>query len=106
VLAVGGTSDRITVSSDAIDISEDYVGQTSITTLGIITDGTWQGETVMEGYGGTGQSTYGKGDILYANTASSNTLAKLSGVAAASYQFLMMGSSGLPEWADIDGGTY
>jgi len=106
VLAVGGTLDRITVSSNAIDIASTYVGQATITTLGTITLGTWQGNTIMEGYGGTGQSTYGKGDILYANTASSNTLAKLSGVAATSYQFLMMGSNGLPAWADIDGGTY
>jgi hypothetical protein len=106
VLAVGGTPDRITVSSNAIDIASTYVGQATITTLGTITAGTWQGSTIMEGYGGTGQSTYGKGDILYANTDSSNTLAKLSGVAAASYQFLMMGSNGLPAWADIDGGTY
>ena len=35
-----GTSDRITVNADSIDIASTYVGQTSITTLGTIATGT------------------------------------------------------------------
>ena len=54
VIAIGGTSDRISVSSDAIDIAATYVGQNSITTLGTIATGTWQGTAVAIGYGGTG----------------------------------------------------
>ena len=54
VIAIGGTSDRISVSSDAIDIASTYVGQNSITTLGTIATGTWQGTAVAIGYGGTG----------------------------------------------------
>ena len=54
VIAIGGTSDRISVSSDAIDIASTYVGQNSITTLGTIATGTWQGTAVALGYGGTG----------------------------------------------------
>ena len=38
---VGGTTDRISVSTDAIDIASTYVGQTSITTLGTVTTGTY-----------------------------------------------------------------
>ena len=49
-----GTANRISISADAIDISASYVGQTSITTLGTISSGTWQGTVVGPTYGGTG----------------------------------------------------
>lgn len=49
-----GTANRITVTADAIDIASTYVGQTSITTLGTISTGTWQGNIVGSTYGGTG----------------------------------------------------
>lgn len=51
---VVGTADRITVNPDSIDIASTYVGQTSITTLGTIATGTWQGSVVGPTYGGTG----------------------------------------------------
>ena len=49
-----GTTNRIAISADAIDISTSYVGQASITTLGTIGTGTWQGTIVGPTYGGTG----------------------------------------------------
>ena len=49
-----GTSNRISVTADAINIASTYVGQTSITTLGTIATGTWQGTIVGPTYGGTG----------------------------------------------------
>jgi hypothetical protein len=51
---VVGTADRITVNPDSVDIASTYVGQTSITTLGTIGTGTWQGSIVGPTYGGTG----------------------------------------------------
>lgn len=51
---VVGTANRITVTADAVDIASTYVGQTSITTLGTIGTGTWQGTIVSPTYGGTG----------------------------------------------------
>jgi len=53
-LNVGGTADNITVNADSIQIATTYVGQTSITTLGTITTGTWNGTLVGTLYGGTG----------------------------------------------------
>ena len=53
-LNVGGTADRISVTADAVDIASTYVGQTSITTLGTISSGTWNGTLVGTLYGGTG----------------------------------------------------
>jgi hypothetical protein len=45
-----GTADRISVSANAIDIASTYVGQTSITTLGTIATGTWQGTQITDTY--------------------------------------------------------
>ena len=55
-----GTLNRISISADAIDISAAYVGQTSITTLGTIATGTWQGSVIAGQYGGTGVANTGK----------------------------------------------
>lgn len=54
---VVGTANRISVSADAIDISSAYVGQTSITTLGTVTTGTWNGTAIAVANGGTGATT-------------------------------------------------
>ena len=65
--AVGGTTDRITVNADSIDIAATYVGQSSITTLGTITTGTWNGTTIGVEYGGTGATTLASGEYLKGN---------------------------------------
>lgn len=44
-LDVVGTTNRITVNADSIDIASTYAGQTSITTLGTVTTGTIDGGT-------------------------------------------------------------
>ena len=54
---VNVTSNRTAITSDAIDISANYVGQSSITTLGTITTGIWNGTDVAVADGGTGAST-------------------------------------------------
>ena len=53
-LDVIGTTNRILVNADSIDIASTYVGQASITTLGTVGTGTWQGTVVGSTYGGTG----------------------------------------------------
>jgi hypothetical protein len=72
--SVVGTSNRISVSGSGVDISGSYVGQTSITTLGTVATGTWNGTTVDVAHGGTGATTltgYVKGAGTTALTASS-----------------------------------
>lgn len=57
VTSVTGTTNRITSSggtTPAIDISASYVGQSSITTLGTVTTGTWNASIIVGTYGGTG----------------------------------------------------
>jgi hypothetical protein len=97
-----GTTNRITVTNGdgvsgnpAVDISASYVGQATITTLGTIGTGTWQGTVIEEPYGGTGISTYTKGDILVATAT--DTLGKLN-VGSAGF-VLRVGASDTLEWA-------
>lgn len=96
VQTVSGTTDRITSTGGAnpvIDIAGTYVGQTSITTLGTITTGVWNGTTVGPTFGGTGQTTYTTGDILYASAA--NTLSKRT---IGATNNLLTVTGGVPVW--------
>lgn len=54
---VVGTANRITVAADSIDIASTYIGQTSITTVGTITSGTWTGTAIAIANGGTGATS-------------------------------------------------
>ena len=45
-----GTADRITANANSLDIAATYVGQSSITTLGTVGTGTWQGTAVADAY--------------------------------------------------------
>jgi hypothetical protein len=102
VIAVAGTTNRISVAADSIDIASTYVGQTSLTTLGTIATGTWNATAISPVKGGTGLTAYATGDILYSSAA--NVLSKLT--IGADGKILQVNGSGVPIWADIDGGTY
>jgi hypothetical protein len=72
-LDVIGTTNRILVNADNVDIAATYVGQTSITTLGTVTTGVWNGTTLAVANGGSGASTltgYLKGNGASAFTGS------------------------------------
>ena len=99
---VVGTSNRIVVSADAIDISNSYTGQTSIVTVGAVSQGTWQADTVATTYGGTGRTTFNYGDILLGTTGSLQVLSM--GLAG---QVLQVNPNGDGVyWAELDGGSY
>lgn len=52
-----GTAGRITVNANDVDIASTYLGQSSITTLGTITTGVWNGTDIAVTDGGTGASS-------------------------------------------------
>jgi len=100
-----GTSNRISVSANAIDISSSYVGQTSITTLGTITTGTWNGSTLGSAYGGTGLTAAAKGSVLVANTA--NTFSALDGGGSDDKILFYNQQSDTITWeSSLDAGTF
>ena len=50
----------------------------SLTSVGTIGTGTWQGTTIGTGYGGTGQTSYSNGQLLIGNTAGGLSKATLT----------------------------
>lgn len=88
---VVGTANRITVAADSVDIAATYVGQTSITTLGTITTGTWNATAIAATKGGTGL------------TAAVTGLLKGDGT---SYTAAVAGTDYLSPSSTIDGGTF
>ena len=100
-----GTADKITVSADNITIATTYVGQTSITTLGTITTGTWNGSTIGTSKGGTGLTAAAKGSVLVANTA--DTLSALDGGGSTDkILFYNQGSDTITWESSLDAGTF
>lgn len=89
VASVSGTANRITSTggvNPVIDIAATYVGQASITTLGTIATGVWQGTLIAPTYGGTGVN----------NGANTLTLAgSLQTVGAFASTFTMTGVTGV-----------
>lgn len=70
------------------------VTASSLTSVGTIVTGGWNGTKVSEVYGGTNQNTYSTGDTLYASA--SNTLSKL--VIGSTGNVLTV-AGGVPMWA-------
>ncbi len=90
-----GTSNRITSTSNGsgattIDISGSYVGQLSITTLGTIGTGVWQGTLIGPTYGGTGVNN-GANTITVAGNV--NLAGALTTAGAFSSTFTMTGAT-------------
>lgn len=104
VIDVVGTTDRISVTANAIDIAATYAGQTSITTLGTIATGTWNATTIAVNKGGTGVTSVTPRAMLYGNGTSAMGE---TGVSAIDGSFLREDALGNPYWSNvIDGGTY
>ena len=67
----GITVDNTTPAVPIVSINPAYVGQSSITTLGTVTVGTWQATTIAGQYGGTGVNNSGKTITLGGNLVTS-----------------------------------
>jgi hypothetical protein len=57
ILSVNVDDSTLEISADTLQIKSTYTGQTSITTLGTITTGTWNGSTIAIANGGTGATS-------------------------------------------------
>jgi hypothetical protein len=79
------------------------VVNSSLTSLGTVSTGTWNATTIAVNKGGTGLTSYTVGDIVYAS--GSTTLAKLAGIATGNA--LVSGGVGTaPSWGKIGLATH
>ena len=90
----------VSVSVDANNLTGTTLNSgvitSSLTTVGTIGTGVWEGTEMGATYGGTGQTTWTQGDLLYASGA--NTLGKLAlGTAGQQLQVNALGTQ--VEWA-------
>lgn len=103
VTSVSGTLNRITSTggtTPVIDIDAAYVGQTSITTLGTVSTGTWSATTIAVTKGGTGLTAAAQGDLLYGSAA--NTYASLAKNTTATRYLANTGASNNPAWDQVN----
>lgn len=84
-LSLNIDSATLQVSSGALKISSGYVGQTSITTLGTITTGTWNGSIIPIAFGGTGANSISqaKTNFGWASSGANSDITSLSGLTTA-----------------------
>ncbi len=95
VINVEVDGSTISLESGKVGIYSGYVGQSSITTLGTITSGTWQGSVVSPTYGGTGVNngnktvtlggnfqTSGASDVILTSTGPTNVTLPTTGTLA------------------------
>lgn len=96
---VQGTSDRITISTISpggdekvgIDIASTYVGQSSITTLGTITTGVWNGTAIANANLANSSITIGSTNIVLG--ATSTTLSGLTSVTSTGFTGALTGNA-------------
>lgn len=110
VSSVSGTANRITTSATTgaltVDISSSYVGQSSITTLGTITTGVWNGTALTNTYlptvsvakGGNGLTTVAAGSIIGYNTADT-----ASAITSSSGLKVLQNNAGTISWVTTTG---
>ena len=93
-----GTLNRVTTNITSgnlvVDISNIYVGQSSISTVGTITTGTWNGTTIDVANGGTGKASTTANALLLGNGTSA-----LTEVTAGTTGQVLTIVSGVPTWA-------
>ncbi len=109
VTSVTGTAFQIDVANPTttpvISIDSGYLGQTSITTLGNITTGTWGATTIAVNYGGTGNTTFTPYSVICAGTTATGVFQNVVGVGTLGQVLTSAGASALPAWITPTSGT-
>ena len=93
-------STNVTLPTSGTLVNSAVTTLSSLVSVGTITSGVWNGTAVDATHGGTAQTTWTQGDILYASA--SNTLSKLAKSASATRYLSNTGSSNNPAWAQVD----
>lgn len=96
--ATTDTTNAANITSGTLPVARLNGSYTGITGVGTLAAGTWNASTIAAIYGGTGQTSYTQGDLLYAT--SSTTVGKLADVAAGNA--LLSGGVGAdPAWGKV-----
>jgi hypothetical protein len=102
------SASNTSIAIDANQITTGTIGSslisgsyTGITGVGTLTAGTWNATEIAAANGGTGQTSYAAGDLLYASGAT--TLSKL---ALGAQGYVLKAGASAPEWGVISGGTF
>lgn len=104
-LTLTGATD-VTLPTTGTLVNTAVATLSSLSSIGTITTGVWNGSTVAVAYGGTGATSFTSKGIVYGN-ASSTTGALASTAMGGEGQFLSANASGVPVWTDlVDGGTF
>ena len=90
-VSLTGTTNRITVTGTVWDIAATYVGQSSITTLGTITTGVWNGTAIANANLANSSLTIGSTTISLGGT--STTLAGLTNVTSTTFVGALTGNA-------------
>jgi hypothetical protein len=116
VTSINGTLNRISIGGTptvpTINIDLNYIGQSSINTLGTITTGIWNGTTIGIAYGGTGQTTAPNafnalspmttlGDVIYGGAGGAGT--RLAGNTSTTPMFFKQTGTGAASAAPVWG---
>ena len=98
VLSVNTVRTLLSINNVENTALSTWAGSSNIVTVGTITSGSWHGVEIAADHGGTGQTSYSIGDILYAT--SSSALSKLSDVVTGN-ALISGGVSTAPSWGKI-----
>ena len=101
--AAGVPTFRAIATADISTALSTWTGSSSITTVGTIATGTWNGTAIGVSKGGTAITSYTLGDLIYGS--GSTSLAKLAGNSTSTKQFLTSTGTGAvanaPAWSTI-----
>lgn len=106
VASVTGTGNRITVTGTTnavIDIAATYIGQSSITTVGTISSGVWNGTGVSVSYGGTGANSFNAYSVVVGGASTTSPLQSVASTGSLGQVLTSQGAGALPQWTTIAG---
>jgi hypothetical protein len=109
VTSVSGTLNQINVANGTttpvVSISPSYVGQTSITTLGTVTTGTWESDPIEVDFGGTGLNQTIPYSVICGGIGTTTALQSVADVGNMGEVLTSAGPGALPTWQPGGGGS-
>lgn len=99
---VNVVTNRTAITGDAVDISANYVGQGSITTVGTITSGTWNGGVIDVQRGGSGRNSATVHMPICGGTGSTTAHQSVAASGTAGQALIYQGAAAIPAWAALN----